>query len=120
MLKLTDNVSINFKRCQEPDLDPDFSYLQQQYADEPPAEAAKYRARLAAYHRGEWEFRGLFVRAEITVSRPGWSTSYKFESAGVWGIESDCGTEHEKDTWDSEEAELRADLKVMGAGLALL
>jgi hypothetical protein len=58
--------------CEEyPDLDPDLSHLT--------------KARLKAYHRGDFSFIGVMAEIEITVN----GVTQHLSSAGLWGIESD-------------------------------
>jgi nitrogen fixation/metabolism regulation signal transduction histidine kinase len=114
-------VTIQFMRCQAPDSSPDISHLEQDYADvtdlqEREKYLAQDRERLAAYHREEWNMRGLWVEARVMVPiGQGSFTMHTIKSAGAWGVESDCGDEHEKELWDEEEQELRRQLAVMGA-----
>ncbi len=118
-------VSVQFIREQKPDAHADLSHLEQDYDDCEPEEAAKYRAqdkeRLAALERGDWYMRGLYVSAAIRVPvGSGSFACYDMQSPGVWGVESDCGADTEKEIWDNEEATLRQHLACIGAAAASL
>ena len=119
-------VSIEFIRAQAPDEYPDLSFLEQSYSDvENDAERENMQkadeARLAAYNRGDWYMRGLFVEARISVPIGGGSFAlYTLRSPGLWGVESDCGASYENEVWQEEEHALRAALKEMGAAFAKL
>ncbi len=120
-------VQIKFERWSKPDESPDLSFLMQDYEDDSisPEDRAKYREqdrlRLAAYNLGEWEMRGLFVRASIMVPIGGGSfTIFELNSAGLWGIESDCGEAYESEVYADQERELREAMRLMGAAFSTL
>ena len=98
------------------DESPDLSWLEQDYSDCKPADAALYRKqdaeRLAAYHHGEWHMRG--VRAVAVVSYPIGNGSRRLEtftSGGLWGIESDCSGDYEKELASEQINELKNHLE---------
>ena len=83
----------------EEDPDPDVSFLEQE----------DFEDRLAAYKRGEFNFIGVRVEAEVTIAE----TEQVLASPGVWGIESDH--EDGRDEIIAEEWKaLRAVLKTVG------
>ena len=113
-------VSIRYTMEECPDVYPDTSYLTQTYDDCEAAEAAKYRAqdaaRLAAYYQDEWHYVGIRARADITVTRPGYSVTYTLHSAGLWGIESDSGAEYFAEVFKDQCEELAADIEAIRTG----
>lgn len=119
-------VTITFERRQSPDEHPDVSFLEQRYEDigEPEERErclAADRERLAAYNRGDWHMRGLWVRACISVPiGQGSFTMFHLDSPGLWGVESDCGTEYENEVWSGEEDELKRQMASMAPAFAAL
>jgi hypothetical protein len=119
-------VTVEFLRGETPETDADLSWLQQDYADVADAgEREKYLAQDAArrqgYNNGDWYTRGLFVIARISVPIGGNSFAmYELRSPGLWGVESDCGTEYENEVWTDEENSLRRALKAMAPVFAAL
>ena len=110
-------VTVTFKMQTMPDSDPDLSYLEQDYNDVSPEERSRYcaqdAARLAAYHAGEWYMLGVRAIADIEVRRMAYSTTYRLESTGLWGIESDSDDSYIKSVFADQCAELKADIKAM-------
>lgn len=113
-------ISIRYTMEECPDAYPDTSYLEQFYDDCEPAEAAKYRAqdaaRLSAYYRWDWCYVGIRARADITVTRPGYSVTYTLHSAGLWGIESDSSAEYFAEVFKDQCEELAADIEAIRTG----
>ena len=113
-------VTVTFTRqVIDDDSYPDLSYLEQDYKDVvDEAEREKYKAqdaeRLAAYNRGEWHMIGIRAKAIVWVERVNYRTIYELESPDLWGIESDSGEEHLRDTFDNECDMLREDIKYFG------
>jgi len=99
----------------EHDDNPDLSWLEQDYSDCSPAEAAKYRQqdkdRLAAYNRGDWYMQGCFAVAEVSYSiGQGSRRIEKFTSGALWGIESDCGDDYRKQVEQEQLDDLKEHL----------
>lgn len=75
------------------DDDADTSYLTQDYAGESPEDRAKYqaqdRARLQAYHRGDWHYLGIVVEIRKQTKTNWANGGLEVGRASVWGFESD-------------------------------
>lgn len=111
-------VTVTFKMEEAEDTDPDLSYLEQSYDEvESAIERARYRrqdlGRLAAYQMGDWRMIGIRAVATIWIQRGNYSTNYELQSPGLYGIESDSGSEYLKEVFDEECATLRADIEAM-------
>lgn len=72
--------------------------------------------REQAYYRNEWSYIGVQARAVITVVRNGVGTIYTLESAGLFGIESDCD-EYIQEVFEEQKVELLDDIKSIGRTL---
>jgi len=98
----------------EQDDDPDLSWLEQDYKEDPPAVREEYRRRdrerLAAYREGEWHM--TFIRAEAEVVVNG--VVQKISSGGLGGVESDSGAEYLYEVEKEQYDELADILKKMG------
>ncbi len=97
----------------------DVSYLEQDYSDCEPEDAAKYRAqdaeRLKAFNAGEWCMMGCVVVAVVSRDIGGGSRRLQeFSSGGLWNIESDCGNEYRKEVEGEQFADLREHLEAFG------
>lgn len=120
--KLPQTVRIEYRRDILRDEEPDLSHLEQDYngGDITARDRAQYRAadakRIAAYHRGDWYMTGLRVTATILVPIGGNSfTRFELSSAGIWGVESDCGDKYREELFADQESELKAQMRAMGA-----
>ena len=102
-------VTVTFERETCSDDSPDVSYLEQEcFNDE------EGRARLAAFHAGDWGMIGIRAKATIVVRHSnGNSTSYTLTSAGLWGIESDSPESYLADIYAEQCEELKIDIKAM-------
>lgn len=84
------------------DTDADLSYLEQDYKEESPADRSKYqkqdRARLTAYHQGDWYMLGIAVTVRKQTASNWADGGLEVGRASVWGFES-----------DSEESYLKAE-----------
>ena len=103
------SATVRFELEVIPDDSPDVSYLEQECFDD-----EEGRARLAAYHAGDWHMVGVCAVAHITVKHYKYSTSYTLKSAGLWGIESDSSDEYIKEMFAEECATLTSDLTEFG------
>lgn len=95
----------DFDRQVIPDSSPDPSYLEQE----------GFEDRLAEYRRGEFGYVG--VRASVEVQIPNRNLGYyvqRFESPGLWGIESDSGEDYFNEVFIEEEAILADMLEALG------
>ena len=73
--------------------------------------------RMEAYEAGVWGMLG--IRAEATVSYPvsedsGYRRLETFRSGGLWGIESDSGTDYFAEVKEAELADLKGHLEAFG------
>jgi hypothetical protein len=68
-------------------------------------------ARLAAYARGAFSYIG--VRAAVEIVTPD-GVTVRFTTAGVWGVESDCGASRLADLFADERATLLDSLACHG------
>lgn len=103
----------------ETDNDPDLSYLEQDYADVPADEAARYRQqdaeRLASY--GEtWHTVGVYAEARLKFRTPqgGWTQGAIVRTPGIWGIETDSELSYFDELGDDQLAELQEMLGALG------
>ena len=77
-------------------------------------EQAKAEHRMESFDRGEWEYVGVIARAHISVPIGGGSfTTYRIDSPGLWGIESDAG-DYLDDVFAEEKAQLLDNLAALG------
>jgi len=77
-------------------------------------------SRMAAYESGDWGYIGIMARAVIHIPIGGNSFRVlKLESAGLWGIESDCGDEYKRQVFDEERDELLSQLQTLGRALGM-
>lgn len=82
------------------------------------AEMEKAQARMAAYEAGDWHYMGLRCRAIIHI--PIGHGSFRVltvESAGLWGIESDCGDDYVRQVFGDERETLLSELRTLGRAL---
>jgi hypothetical protein len=71
--------------------------------------------RLSRFKAGDWWFEGCYAVAEISYENS--TRSYrldKLRSAGLWGIESDSGSEYRKSVEADELADLSQHLEKFG------
>lgn len=72
--------------------------------------------RMAAFDAGDWNYMGVRARAIIHIPLGGQSFRVlRIESAGLWGIESDCGDDYVSSIFDEQRDSLLAELKTLGA-----
>lgn len=112
-----------------PSLDPDAAgYIGDPIPGDAPgardAEFAHQQAfaqeRMADFDAGVWGYIGVVARAVVHIPIGGQSFRVlKLESAGLWGIESDCGDEYKRQVFDDEKASLLSELRTMGRALDL-
>lgn len=103
------SATVKFEMQIVPDESPDVSYLEQECFDD-----EEGRARLAAFHAGDWHMIGVRAVAHVTVGHYKYSTEYTVKSAGLWGIESDSGEEYLKKVFTEECSTLANDLREFG------
>ena len=91
-----------------PDESPDTSYLEQE----------GFEDRLAEYQRGEFGFLG--VRAVVIVPIPHGRDviDHKFESPGLWGIESDSEQSYLEEVFEEEKGVLKDLLQELNVEVA--
>lgn len=73
-------------------------------------------ARMEAMNRGEWCFIGIRAVAIIYVN----GVRQKLTSAGLWGIESDCGDAYTAEAAKEQTDELREILAALGFSKAAI
>jgi hypothetical protein len=74
--------------------------------------------RMAAWEAGDWHYMGLRCRAIIHI--PIGHGSFRVltvESAGLWGIESDCGDDYARKIFGDEKETLLSELRTLGRAL---
>lgn len=104
------HVTLIRETCEDDDSNP------RDYLFHDDAYRAEDQARLDAWHKSEWRFVGIRVRAEIDIVCNGTGTAHTLYSAGCWGIESDSGEEYLASVVEDEMNALIADLRALGAG----
>lgn len=72
--------------------------------------------RVKAYRAGQWHFIGIRAKAVIDVIRQGYTTQYEFESAGLWGIESDSDESYLQEVFREECHQLKSDIEAIATG----
>jgi len=76
--------------------------------------------RLSRFKRDDWWFEGCYAVAEVLYeSSPGCFRLDRLRSAGLWGIESDSGTEYRKSVENDELADLSSHLSKFGIGASV-
>lgn len=104
-------ITFNYRGIEDETSDP------KDYLFQDPDYKSEDQARLDAWHNGEWGFIGIRAVASIQVTdSAGQSTLYEIESAGLWGIESDCGLKYKQEVFQEEIAELKNLLDMLAAG----
>jgi hypothetical protein len=75
--------------------------------------------RLAAYERGQWCMTGCVAKAEVSypIDAQGNRRLERFQSGGLWSIESDGGGEYHREIEQEELTDLRRHLAVFGIEL---
>ena len=73
---------------------------------------AAAKRRLRAYDRGEWWYVGVKARATIAIKWSHGTTTYRLDSPGVWGVESDC-PDAIQEIYQYQKAELLSDLRAL-------
>lgn len=77
--------------------------------------------RMEAYHRGEWHMIGVRAVADVSYAFGVAPTSrriQRFESGGLWGVESDSGDEHLTSVARNELADLKEHLEHFGVDVS--
>jgi hypothetical protein len=97
--KRPDGCYIQFARLIVPDEHHDASWLEQ--------EDMGFEDRRAAYERGAFEFVGVRAQARCLVVQNGVGTLINFESAGLWGTESDGDEAYFNMIYEEEKAALK-------------
>ncbi|HJX79187.1 hypothetical protein [Glutamicibacter sp.] len=102
------------KLVHEIDQYPDISYLQQSYDDvKDPIERQKYldqdKQRLNDANNGYWWMIGVYAQTEILVPIDGTNSCQliPLKSGGLWGIESDSGSDYIQDIEKQEIDQLK-------------
>ena len=72
--------------------------------------ARQDRARLKAFHDGDWHMEGCYAVAIVTVD----GVRQTIQSAGLWGIESDSSEEYRREVEEEQRAELLGILATLG------
>lgn len=81
------------------------------------SEHAKAKERMRAWSHDEWRYIGIAARAHISIpSGQGSFTTYTLDSAGLFGLESDCG-DYLNDVFQEEKDALLADLQRLGMAI---
>ncbi len=84
------------------------------YEDDTPEDIRKYVRqdydRMESLNRGDWCFIGVSADAEIVLG----DTCQTITSGGLWGIESDSGSDYFAETEQEQLAELREQLHAIG------
>ena len=71
--------------------------------------------RMEAYNRGEWSMLGIYAVAEVSYSIGGKCRRIeRFQSGGLWGIESDSGQGYIEEVEQDELADLKTHLERFG------
>ena len=71
--------------------------------------------RMEAYNRGEWSMLGIYAVAEVSYSIGGKCRRIeRFQSGGLWGIESDSGQGYIEEVEQDELADLKSHLERFG------
>lgn len=91
-------------RVEEPDPDPDLSYLD---PDANPDYAQANAERLSAYHAGRWHCIGIKARATFLIGLGEAAVMQTVESPGLWGIESDSDPGYLDEVFSEEKQVLR-------------
>lgn len=74
--------------------------------------------RMADWRAGAWEYVGVVAVATIAIPiGQGSFVNHTMRSAGLWGVESDCG-DYIRQTFEEEKAELLEQIKTLGGALA--
>lgn len=76
--------------------------------------------RLAAYNRGDWWYIGCVAHAVVSypIDDRGNRRLQEFSSAGLWGIESDCDKEYQREVEKEELDSLKEHLEIFGVDTA--
>jgi hypothetical protein len=83
------------------------------------AAMAEAKDRMERWEYGGWEYVGVVARAHLLIPIGG-SGSFRImtlESAGLWGVESDC-TDYIAELFEEQKADLLGELKTLGEALA--
>ena len=97
---------------EETDFDPDLSDLEKEAGGDAESEEVEEFAkkRLQAYERGDWEYIGIYIVAEVVVDH----TVQLIRTPGVWGTESDSNKEYKYELVNEEYEELKGILSKLG------
>lgn len=81
-------------------------------------ELRKARERMDHFNAGDWEYVGVIAVAHLLIPIGGGSFRIMtLESAGLWGIESDC-EDYIAEVFEDEKSNLLGELRSLGAALA--
>ena len=80
----------------------DLAYIEQDYQ------------RMESLNRGAWHYLGIIAKAEVQLTPEG--PIQTIRSGGLWGIESDSGSEYLESVKQEELADLRRQLEEVGCG----
>lgn len=68
------------------------------------------RERIASWRRDEWSYIGIYVECDLIVA----GTVQHIRTAGLWGIETDSGSDYFQEIAEQEYDELLAILEQLG------
>ena len=69
-------------------------------------------------NRGDWSYIGITAKAQVQLN--GQSTVQVLRSGGLWGVESDSGTQYLTEVATEELADLRSELQTIGLSKAAI
>jgi hypothetical protein len=95
-----------FELQEIPDESPDWSYLEQD----------EFEDRLSEFKSGDFYFVGIRASVEIKIpsKQGGYWTIQRISSPGLWGIESDSGSDYFQEVFQEECNILSEMLETMG------
>lgn len=76
--------------------------------------AKEDQERLIAFYRGEWYMMGCVAKAVVSVPWGKYRRIQTFQSAGLWGIESDGDMHYHADVATEELSDLKEHLEQFG------
>jgi hypothetical protein len=99
-----------------PSADPDHcAYVEPANFESAMAEA---KDRMERFQNGDWEYVGVLAAARLLIPIGGGSFRIlDVQSAGLWGIESDC-TDYIREVFEDEKSSLLGELSKLGEALA--
>jgi hypothetical protein len=79
---------------------------------------AEAKDRMERFQSGDWEYVGVIASARLLIPIGGGSFRIiDVQSAGLWGIESDC-TDYIREVFEDEKSSLLGELSKLGEALA--